>query len=56
MEQNHLLYIFHFLVQGQFHSPEQIGNHLCTDKFMCMEGPAGARLKFPGPGLGNVMQ
>jgi len=39
-----LLHVLHLRVEGQFHAPEQVGYHLCTNEIVVMESPSNRRV------------
>ena len=56
MKKDHFLDKFHFFIEGQFHRPEDTGDHLGTDEIMSVECPAGFLVIPLGDRFGNIMQ
>ena len=56
MKAYHFLHIFHLLVHGQFHPPENTGDHLFADEVVVVESPAQSRIKALGCRFGDVVQ
>ena len=56
VQADHFLHILHLFIHRQLHLPENIRNHLLTDKIMIMERPARFRLPTFRCGLGDIVQ
>ena len=56
VQAHELLDVFHLLVQGHHQVLENLRNHLGTNDFVTVEGPAGPGLEALGRGLADVVQ
>ena len=56
MQPYQLLHVFHLLIHGKLHSPEDIGYHLLADEVMVVECPPGTRFPAFGRRFGYIVQ